>query len=154
MAGGSAKAWYWPPEYSAFAQVLLDKANAGTRIVYLPGNHDEFLREYLGTYFGEVEFVDRTVHTTAQGKTYLVIHGDQFDVVVRARQVARACRRLGLSHRASHQPRDRLGAAAARVLVLVAELVGEAEGQERGERDRPLRGGAVARGAADPASTA
>jgi UDP-2,3-diacylglucosamine pyrophosphatase LpxH len=78
-----AKAWHWPPEYSAFAQAILDKAAAGTKVVYLPGNHDEFLREYLGTYFGEVEFVDRTVHTTAQGKTYLVIHGDQFDVVVR-----------------------------------------------------------------------
>jgi UDP-2,3-diacylglucosamine pyrophosphatase LpxH len=51
-------------------------------MVYLPGNHDEFLRENLGTYFGEVECVDRTVHTTLQGKTYLVIHGDQFDIVV------------------------------------------------------------------------
>jgi UDP-2,3-diacylglucosamine pyrophosphatase LpxH len=78
-----AKAWHWPAEYNAFAQAILDKANAGTKIVYLPGNHDEFLREYLGTYFGEIELVDRTVHTTAQGKTYLVIHGDQFDVVVR-----------------------------------------------------------------------
>lgn len=77
------KTWRWPPEYNALAQMLLDKAGRGTRIVYLPGNHDEFLREYLGTYFGEIEFVDRTVHTTAQGKTYLVIHGDQFDVVVR-----------------------------------------------------------------------
>jgi len=78
-----AKSWHWPNEYNVLTQILLDKASAGTRVVYLPGNHDEFLREYLGTYFGEVEFVDRTVHTTAQGKTYLVIHGDQFDVVVR-----------------------------------------------------------------------
>jgi len=78
-----AKSWHWPSEYNVLTQILLDKAAAGTRIVYLPGNHDEFLREYLGTYFGDVEFVDRTVHTTAQGKTYLVIHGDQFDVVVR-----------------------------------------------------------------------
>ena len=77
-----AKSWHWPGEYNVLVQVLLDKANAGTRIVYLPGNHDEFLREYLGTYFGEVEFVDRTIHTSASGKTYLVIHGDQFDVVV------------------------------------------------------------------------
>jgi UDP-2,3-diacylglucosamine pyrophosphatase LpxH len=77
-----AKAWYWPPEYHRLVEVFIDKAMAGTRIVVLPGNHDEFLREYLGTYFGEVEFVDRTVHTTALGKTYLVIHGDQFDVVV------------------------------------------------------------------------
>jgi UDP-2,3-diacylglucosamine pyrophosphatase LpxH len=78
-----AKSWHWPSEYNVLTQILLDKAAAGTRVIYLPGNHDEFLREYLGTYFGEVEFVDRTVHTTALGKTYLVIHGDQFDVVVR-----------------------------------------------------------------------
>lgn len=77
-----AKQWHWPAEYNTLVEILLDKANAGTRIVYLPGNHDEFLREYLGTYFGEIELVDRTVHTSASGKTYLVIHGDQFDVVV------------------------------------------------------------------------
>lgn len=77
-----AKAWHWPEDYNILAQLLLDKATAGTRIVYLPGNHDEFLREYLGTYFGEIELVDRTIHTTATGRTYLVIHGDQFDVVV------------------------------------------------------------------------
>ena len=77
-----AKAWHWPVEYNVLVQLLLDKANAGTRIVYLPGNHDEFLREYLGTYFGEIEIIDRTIHTSATGRTYLVIHGDQFDVVV------------------------------------------------------------------------
>ena len=76
------RSWYWPPIYNEFVENLLDKAARGTRIVMLPGNHDEFLREYLGTYFGEVEFVDRTVHTTAAGRTYLVMHGDQFDVVV------------------------------------------------------------------------
>jgi UDP-2,3-diacylglucosamine pyrophosphatase LpxH len=77
-----SKSWHWPAEYDELAKLLLEKAADGTRMVVLPGNHDEFLRDYLGTYFGEVEFVDRTVHTTAQGKTYLVIHGDQFDVVV------------------------------------------------------------------------
>ncbi len=76
------KQWHWPAEYNVLIDLLLTKANAGTRIVYLPGNHDEFLREYLGTYFGEIELIDRTVHTSATGKTYLVIHGDQFDVVV------------------------------------------------------------------------
>ncbi|MDB5505456.1 MAG: serine/threonine protein phosphatase [Devosia sp.] len=76
------KSWHWPPEYHVLTQLLLDKALAGTHIVLLPGNHDEFLREYLGTYFGVVDVVDRTVHITAQGKSYLVIHGDQFDVVV------------------------------------------------------------------------
>ena len=77
-----AKQWHWPAQYNEVIQIMLDKATAGTRIVYLPGNHDEFLREYLGTYFGEIELVDRTIHTSATGKTYLVIHGDQFDVVV------------------------------------------------------------------------
>ncbi len=77
-----ARAWHWPAEYDELVSLMLEKAGQGTRIVYLPGNHDEFIREYLGTYFGEIEFVDRTVHTTAQGKTYLVIHGDQFDIVV------------------------------------------------------------------------
>ncbi|QQR40245.1 UDP-2,3-diacylglucosamine diphosphatase [Devosia rhizoryzae] len=77
-----AKGWHWPSEYNVLIDLLLQKATAGARIIYLPGNHDEFLREYLGTYFGEVQFVDRTVHTSATGKTYLVIHGDQFDVVV------------------------------------------------------------------------
>jgi UDP-2,3-diacylglucosamine pyrophosphatase LpxH len=76
------KAWRWPPEYNRFAQAVLNMAVSGTRVVYLPGNHDEFLREYLGTYFGEIELVDREIHTSATGKTYLVIHGDQFDMVV------------------------------------------------------------------------
>lgn len=76
------KNWRWPPEYNQVAQAILNKAIDGTRIVYLPGNHDEFLREYLGTYFGEIELVDRTIHTSVTGKTYLVIHGDQFDMVV------------------------------------------------------------------------
>lgn len=76
------KSWKWPPEYNQLAQVILNIAVSGTKVVYLPGNHDEFLREYLGTYFGEVELIDRTIHTSANGKTYLVIHGDQFDMVV------------------------------------------------------------------------
>jgi UDP-2,3-diacylglucosamine pyrophosphatase LpxH len=77
------KAWHWPPEYNLLAQALLEKGKNGAKIIYLPGNHDEFLRDYLGTYFGDIEIIDRTVHVTADGKQYLVIHGDQFDVVVR-----------------------------------------------------------------------
>ena len=76
------KEWHWPPEYDQLVNVLFDKARRGARMVYLAGNHDEFLRDYLGTYFGGVEIVDRMIHITADGKRYLVIHGDQFDVVV------------------------------------------------------------------------
>src|SRR3546814_6713865 len=56
-----AKSWHWLSEYNVLVQILLDKANAGTLVVYLPGYQDEFLREYLVPYFDEVEFVDRTV---------------------------------------------------------------------------------------------
>lgn len=52
-------------------------------MIYIPGNHDEFLRDFFGVHFGGVEVVDQFVHEGANGKTYLVIHGDQFDVVVR-----------------------------------------------------------------------
>ncbi|MEM8798001.1 MAG: UDP-2,3-diacylglucosamine diphosphatase, partial [Pseudomonadota bacterium] len=77
------KAWYWPQKHNDVVQKLLRLGRKGTQIIYLPGNHDEFLRSYLGAHFGGVEVVDRTVHETADGRRFLVIHGDQFDVVVR-----------------------------------------------------------------------
>jgi UDP-2,3-diacylglucosamine pyrophosphatase LpxH len=75
--------WYWPQAHNDIIQKLLRKARKGTRIVYVPGNHDEFLRDYVGHQFGGVEIVDRTIHETATGERLLVIHGDQFDMVVR-----------------------------------------------------------------------
>jgi UDP-2,3-diacylglucosamine pyrophosphatase LpxH len=77
------RSWYWPQEHNDVVQKLLRKGRKGSRIIYVPGNHDEFLRDYLGSHFGGVEVVDRTVHETADGRRLLVIHGDQFDVVVR-----------------------------------------------------------------------
>jgi UDP-2,3-diacylglucosamine pyrophosphatase LpxH len=77
------KSWYWPQAHNDVVQKLLRKARRGSRIVYIPGNHDEFLRDYLGTHMGGVELLDRAIHETADGKRLLVIHGDQFDVVVR-----------------------------------------------------------------------
>jgi UDP-2,3-diacylglucosamine pyrophosphatase LpxH len=76
------KTWYWPQTHNDFVQKMLRKARKGTRIVYIPGNHDEFLRDFRDTVFGGVEIVDQTIHTGADGKRYLVIHGDQFDAVV------------------------------------------------------------------------
>ena len=77
------RGWYWPQEHNDVVQKLLRKARKGSRVVYVPGNHDEFLRDYVGSHFGGVELVDRTIHVTADGRRLLVIHGDQFDVVVR-----------------------------------------------------------------------
>ncbi len=75
--------WHWPQEHNDVVQKLLRKARKGARVVYVPGNHDEFLRDYLGTHFGGVEVTDSCFHETVAGRRYLVIHGDQFDVVVR-----------------------------------------------------------------------
>ena len=75
--------WYWPQGHNDVLQKLLRKARKGTKIIYIPGNHDEFLRNFLGLKFGGVKVVDRVVHTTVDGRRFLVLHGDQFDLVVR-----------------------------------------------------------------------
>ncbi|MEH0069634.1 UDP-2,3-diacylglucosamine diphosphatase [Pannonibacter sp. Pt2-lr] len=77
------RSWYWPQAHNDVIQKILRKARKGARIFYIPGNHDEFLRDFLGTHFGGVEVADSVVHTAADGREYLVIHGDQFDVVIR-----------------------------------------------------------------------
>jgi len=75
--------WYWPQTHNDVVQKLLRKARKGARVFYIPGNHDEFLRDYYGTHFGGIEVVEDAIHVTADGQRYLVIHGDLFDVVIR-----------------------------------------------------------------------
>jgi UDP-2,3-diacylglucosamine pyrophosphatase LpxH len=75
--------WYWPQSHNDVVQKILRKARKGARVIYIPGNHDEFLRDYYGSHFGGIEVVESTIHTTVDGRRYLVIHGDLFDVVIR-----------------------------------------------------------------------
>ncbi|MBV9217864.1 MAG: UDP-2,3-diacylglucosamine diphosphatase [Methylobacteriaceae bacterium] len=75
--------WYWPQAHNDVVQKLLRKVRKGARMFYIPGNHDEFARDYVGLNFGGVEVVPRVMHTTADGRLFLVTHGDEFDVVVR-----------------------------------------------------------------------
>ncbi len=75
--------WYWPQSHNDVVQKLLRKVRKGSRLVYVPGNHDEFLRDFLDMHFGGIEIQDQVLHEAADGKRYLVIHGDQFDLVVR-----------------------------------------------------------------------
>jgi UDP-2,3-diacylglucosamine pyrophosphatase LpxH len=74
--------WFWPQAHNDVVQKLLRKARKGTRVVFVPGNHDEFARKYLGHSFGGIEVLGDVVHTTADGKRLWVVHGDQFDGVV------------------------------------------------------------------------
>ena len=76
------KVWYWPQSHNDIVQKLLRKVRKGAHIVFLPGNHDEFARDYVGNNFGGIELLDTAIHTTADGRRFLVIHGDQFDIVV------------------------------------------------------------------------
>ena len=76
------KGWYWPQSHNDVVQKLLGKARKGAEIIYVPGNHDEVMRNYLGSHFGGIEVRARDVHEAADGMRYLVIHGDQFDTVV------------------------------------------------------------------------
>lgn len=73
----------WPQAHNDVLQKLMRKVRKGTRLVYIPGNHDEGLRDYAGSHFGGIEIVRQCVHVTADGKRLLVLHGDEFDVVVR-----------------------------------------------------------------------
>lgn len=75
--------WYWPQAHNDVVQKLLRKARKGARLVYIPGNHDEFLRDYYGTHFGGIEVSETAIHVGVDGKRYLVIHGDLFDVVIK-----------------------------------------------------------------------
>ena len=75
--------WYWPQAHNDVVQKFLRKVRKGVRLIYIPGNHDEFLRDYLGTHFGGIEVVEQIIHTGRDGKRYLVVHGDLFDVVIK-----------------------------------------------------------------------
>ncbi|MCY4234560.1 MAG: UDP-2,3-diacylglucosamine diphosphatase [Bacteroidetes bacterium] len=74
-----SRAWHWTQSHNDVIQKILRKARKGTRVVYLPGNHDEFARDYLGLRLGRIDVMNQVIHTTADGRKLLVLHGDQFD---------------------------------------------------------------------------
>lgn len=74
---------YWPQRHNDVIQKLLRKVRKGARIVYIPGNHDEAIRQYAGSSFGGIEIALKHRHETAEGRKYLIMHGDEFDLVIR-----------------------------------------------------------------------
>jgi UDP-2,3-diacylglucosamine pyrophosphatase LpxH len=74
---------HWPQSHNDVVQKLLRKVRQGSRIAFIPGNHDESLRDFCGMHFGGIEILQSVVHRTADGRRYLVMHGDEFDVVIR-----------------------------------------------------------------------
>ncbi|MFC2967523.1 UDP-2,3-diacylglucosamine diphosphatase [Acidimangrovimonas pyrenivorans] len=73
----------WTPTHDAVIQAVMARADEGARIVYLPGNHDAFFRRHYGTYFDRIEVTEQAFHIAADGRRYLVLHGDCCDVFMR-----------------------------------------------------------------------
>jgi len=76
------KRWYWPQSHNDVVQKLLRRARKGCRVVYVPGNHDEFARQFIGHRFGGIEVAEEAVHVTAGGRQLWIVHGDYFDGVI------------------------------------------------------------------------
>ena len=78
------KRFYWPASHNDVVWRLLKRAKRGTRVVYIPGNHDEVFRQFAGLDFGGIRVRRKAIHTTADGRRLLVLHGDEFDAITLA----------------------------------------------------------------------
>ena len=76
------KRMFWPQKHNNVIRTILGKAKHNTKVIYVPGNHDEVLREFDGAVFGNVEIQNQAIHTTADDRRLLILHGDEFDCVV------------------------------------------------------------------------
>ena len=77
------RSWYWHQAHNDVVQKLLRKARKGTRVIYIPGNHDESFRDFVGHRFGRVVVLPEAIHVALDGRRFLVLHGDQFDGIVK-----------------------------------------------------------------------
>ncbi len=75
--------WYWPAHHNAVIRRILKHAKRDTRVIYIPGNHDDAARQYHNLDFGGVKILRHDEHTTADGKRLFICHGDQYDLVVK-----------------------------------------------------------------------
>jgi UDP-2,3-diacylglucosamine pyrophosphatase LpxH len=106
--------WHWPPMYNEVMHKLLKRSRHGAEVIYIPGNHDDFFRSFVGYTFGDIRVVQNARHETADGRQFLVLHGDEFDMVVKhhlwlAALGSRAYRRLITLNRMVNAVRRRLG---------------------------------------------
>ncbi|HEX6993418.1 MAG TPA: UDP-2,3-diacylglucosamine diphosphatase [Gammaproteobacteria bacterium] len=106
--------FYWPESHNEVLRTILQKSFDGTRVIYIPGNHDYDIRRFAGALLGNIEIAAEKIHTTANGRRLLVLHGDRFDCVVRGtglgvRIGAHACRALLELNRFVHWLHDVTG---------------------------------------------
>ncbi len=77
------KGFYWPQSHSDVIQKIMRKARKGTDVIYIPGNHDEFARDYTDLNFANIQVKQHAIHETAKGQKLLIMHGDEFDSVMK-----------------------------------------------------------------------
>jgi UDP-2,3-diacylglucosamine pyrophosphatase LpxH len=85
------QSFFWPETHTEVLRLILKKSREGTRVIYVPGNHDRDLRALAGAHFGGIEIQCRAVHTTRAGRRLLVLHGDEFDSVIQCGALAALC---------------------------------------------------------------
>ena len=76
------KKFYWPTAHNDIVWRIMKRARRGTRVVYIPGNHDEMFRQFTGLNFGGIEIRRAAFHDTADGRRLMVLHGDEFDAIM------------------------------------------------------------------------
>ena len=75
------KRFYWPAAHNDIVWRVMKRAKRGTDVIFIPGNHDEMFRQFSGLDFGGVKIKRQAIHTTADGRRLLVLHGDEFDAI-------------------------------------------------------------------------
>ncbi len=76
-----SKKMYWPRDHNTVIQKVLRKARHGCQVIYIPGNHDENVRQYDNYVFGDIIVKNSDVHATSAGKQFLIVHGDEYDTI-------------------------------------------------------------------------
>lgn len=82
------RSMYWPQSHNNVIRTILGKAKKGTRIIFIPGNHDIQIRELVENQFGNIEIYEEYIHETFNGKRILVLHGDVYDSIMQVGQLA------------------------------------------------------------------
>ncbi len=113
---------YWPQQHNDVVQKILRKSRKGTRVVYIPGNHDDLLAKFYGAY-GNIILQKHAIHRLADGRRMLIIHGHELDTVVAKHKVARVRGRHRLPIPSLAQPGDQFRAPPVRLRLLVAQCL-------------------------------
>ena len=123
------KSMFWPQSHNNVLRTILGKAKRGTKVIFIPGNHDEVFRDFDGAVFGNLEIHREYIHEGADGRRMLVMHGDEFDSVVKCSPLARQAGVHSLRHTVGRESLHQLGPSQARPAALVLVDVSQTQGE-------------------------